>query len=324
MPMRALPLTLLQLIVCILMCAAGQFSAEVKAEETGVPGPAPLPGPGPGPTPSAPSGNATVQAPTPSVPPPPVTAPTIVTSTSTPVAISAAPIADVRPNLRRDSLGDYALVWSDEFNAEKLDTTLWDYRTDTKFWSAGREANVTVSGGYLHIALKKEKAGKSEYTAGGVVSKRGFRYGFYEASIKIQSGKGWHTSFWLTAHKSEVTGGRQEIDVCENDSIDVKSYSVNLHQWKPIHRIFDTKKVKTSDLSSEFHVWGCEFTPQKVRYFFDGEQVGSMDAKEMVHDDQSIWITCFAAPLQKTMHVEDDKLPGEVLVDWVRFYEKKK
>lgn len=233
-------------------------------------------------------------------------------------------MADVRPNLRRESLGDYALVWSDEFNAEKLDTSLWDYRTDTKFWSTGREANVTESGGYLHIALKKEKAGKSEYTAGGVVSKRGFRYGFYEASIKIQAGKGWHTSFWMTAHKSEVTGGRQEIDVCENDSIDVKSYSVNLHQWKPIHRIFDTKKVKTSDLTSEFHVWGCEFTPQKVRYFFDGEQVGSMDAKEIVHDDQSIWINCFAAPLQKTMHVEDDKLPGEVLVDWVRFYEKKK
>lgn len=226
--------------------------------------------------------------------------------------------------MRRGAIGEYALVWADEFNGEALDLTQWDYRNETKYWSTGKETNVSVSGGHMHIALKKERQGKSDYTGGCVVSKRNFRYGYYEASIKLHAGKGWHTSFFLTAHKADITGARQQIDLCENDSIDPKLFNVYLHQWKPAHRIFDSKRVKTPDLTQDFHVWGCEFTPQKVRYYFDGDLVATIDANEMLHDDQSFWFSCYAAPLAKTMHVEDEKLPGEILVDWVRFYEKTK
>jgi len=267
-------------------------------------------------------------SPGPTEPAPAVTSPnaTISVPVSTAPARIVMEMPTARPTLKRETLGDYTLAWSDEFNGDTLDTKLWECRTDSKYWSIGKEANVTVSNGFLHVALKKEKAGKLDYTAGGIVSKRNFRYGFYEASVKCPPGKGWHTTFALTAYKSEVTGNRQEIDVFENDSIEPKAFNIALQQWKPTHRVFDSKKgVKApGDLSQDFHVWGCEFTPQKVRYFVDGEQVASYDAKEIIHDDQSIWIYCFAAPLQRTLHVEDDKLPAEVQIDWVRFYEKPK
>jgi beta-glucanase (GH16 family) len=257
--------------------------------------------------------------PSPNTTPAPAAVPVMVPGT---VVVNS--VSNARPLVRRESIGEYTLAWSDEFNGEKLDTTLWDCRTDTKYWSTSSDKNVTVSGGFLHLALKKEKMGKSDYSGGGVVSKIGHRYGFYEVSMKLQAGKGWHTSVELTGYKAEITGGRQQIDLCENDSIDPKLFLVNLHGWKPIHRIFDTKRVKEADLSQDFHVFGCEFTPQKVRYFFDGEPIASFDASKMVHDDQSIYIYCYSAPLAKTMHVEDDKLPAEVQVDWVRFYEKAK
>ncbi len=247
---------------------------------------------------------------------------TVVTA---PAAVVTTPIEVARPLLKRETLnGDYELAWSDEFNSDKLDTAVWDYRNETKFWSTGTDKNVSVSGGYLHIALKKEKTGKSDYSAGGIVAKRLFRYGYYEISAKLPPGKGWHTSIFLTAHRAEITGSRQQIDLCENDSIDPKLFFVNLHTWKPMHRIFDSKRVKGPDLSQDFHVFGCEFTPQKVRYFQDGELVATFDADKMVHDDQSVYITCYAAPLGKTFHVDDEKLPTELAVDWVRFYEKKK
>lgn len=262
--------------------------------------------------------------PNPAVVPAPIPAPVNVPP-AVPGTVVIASNPNAQPLVRRESIGQYTLAWSDEFNGEKLDTTQWDCRTDTKFWSTASDKNVTVSGGFLHIALKKEKIGKSDYSGGGIVTKRGFRYGFYEASVKLFGGKGWHTSVELTGYKAEITGVRQQIDLCENDSIDPKLYLVNLHGWKPIHRIYDSKRVKEADLTQDFHVFGCEFTPEKVRYYFDGEPIATFDASTMKqHDDQSVWIYCYSAPLLKTMHVEDDKLPGEVQVDWVRFYEKTK
>ncbi len=258
------------------------------------------------------------------VPAAPETQPAVVVPIAPAVTVvPATNTADIRPLSRKENLSDYTLTWFDDFDGAKLDTAAWDCRGDTRFWSIQKTENVTVSDGFLHLALKKEKNGKTDYSSGGVISKRAFKYGYYEARIKCPPGKGWHTTFSLTAHKTEVVGARQEIDVFETDSIDLKMFSVNLQTWKPGHRVFGPKHVHTPDLSADFHVFGAEFTPQKVRFFFDGDHVGSMDANTFVHDEQNFWIGSFAAPLDKTFHVDDDKLPGEVLVDWVRFYEKK-
>jgi len=243
-----------------------------------------------------------------------------------------ASAAEIHPLTHKEDLSDYALAWSDDFNGDALDTSAWDYRLDKWYWSAQKAENVSVSGGYLHIALKKESAGKMEYTAGGVISKRSFKYGYYEASFKCPDSKGWHTAFALTPHKQESTGVKQELDVCDTDSIDTKTFSANFQLWKPSHRQHGAKRVKSPDLSADFHVWGCEFTPKKVRYFFDGELVATMEATGYVaptkatplggldHDDQSIWLSVVAAPLSKTDKVDDTKLPAEALFDWVRYY----
>jgi hypothetical protein len=54
----------------------------------------------------------------------------------------------------------------------------------------------------------------------------------------------------------------QEIDVCEQDSVNRTSYSVNRHRWKPgPHVSHGYKRITTPDLTADFHVWGCEFTP---------------------------------------------------------------
>jgi beta-glucanase (GH16 family) len=50
---------------------------------------------------------------------------------------------------------------------------------------------------FLRIALKKEDRGKLHYTAGGVISKKTFKYGYYEARFRVPPGAGWHTSFWM-------------------------------------------------------------------------------------------------------------------------------
>ena len=57
----------------------------------------------------------------------------------------------------------WRLVFSDEFEGAALDTAKWNYRTGPRMWSEQRPENVSVSGGMLRIALKREKAGQLDY-----------------------------------------------------------------------------------------------------------------------------------------------------------------
>jgi beta-glucanase (GH16 family) len=219
----------------------------------------------------------------------------------------------------------YALAWSDEFNGEGLDQTKWGYRTDSKMWSTQLPANVSVADGHLVLALKKEKAGGKAYTGAGIVSRAVFRYGYYEARLQVTSDTGWHTSFWTIPYEgfshSSSDEGRQELDIVENNSVHLRYYGINTQSWLAPHRIFSPKYVvPTSDLSATFHVFGCEFTPQTVRYFFDGTKVHEIDATLFRHGDQNILLTVIASSLGATKAVDDAKLPSASLVDYVCYF----
>ncbi|MDQ3813461.1 MAG: glycoside hydrolase family 16 protein, partial [Armatimonadota bacterium] len=236
------------------------------------------------------------------------------------------PPEEIKPFLTTEKLDGYKLAWHDEFDSDKLNAEEWNYRTGVRFWSTQKPENVSIENGLLRLILKKEKSGQSEYTAGGVISKRQFKYGYYEARFKCPPRKGWHTSFWMMPYAMRgvprLAGASQEIDVCETDSVDVRSYTTNVHQWKPQHKGLGAKKVKTPDLSADFHIWGCEFTPQTIRFFFDGALAGTKDVSSLTHDSQSIWLTSIASPLGKTDAVDETQLPAYADFDWVRFYEK--
>lgn len=220
----------------------------------------------------------------------------------------------------------YTLTWSDEFDGDKLDVTKWDYRTDSKHWSTQTPANVTVSDGFLSLGVKKEAQRGKQYTGSGVISKRLFKYGYYEAKFRVPPGAGWHTSFWLMKYDSNggtgTKGANQEIDICEQDSVNLGAYSLNLHDWENKHRSYGHKRVKTEDLSAAKHVWGCEFTPKHIRYYFDGKLVQQLDATWLNHGDHNIWLTSIASHLGRTKAVDDSKLPSAAVFDYVRFYEK--
>jgi len=233
-----------------------------------------------------------------------------------------------RPALAEPPAG-YKLAWSDEFEGKAVDASKWVYRTDSKMWSAQKPENVTVAEGKLRLNVKKEEAGDKHYTGAGLISKQAFKYGYYESKFKVPPGAGWHTSFWMMRHDGQ--GGTdpkatvQELDVCENDSVKLTSYGVNVHQWNPKpHKTFGNKVVKTPDLSADFHVWGCEFTPEFVKYYFDGKLVQTVDATKFPHGEQHIWLTTIASSLGGAKKVDDTQLPAAAEYEYVRFYEKAK
>jgi beta-glucanase (GH16 family) len=219
----------------------------------------------------------------------------------------------------------YRLMWSDEFDGAKVNIDKWNYRTDSKHWSTQMPGNVSIEKGSLVLTLRKETAGDKAYTGAGVISKRSFRFGYYESRFRILAGKGWHSSFWMMGHDGSGGTGTDatelELDVIENDSIDLTSYGVNVHKWRNEHKSYGHKNVKTTPLS-EYHVLGCEYAPQEVKYYLDGALVQTVDVSTLPHGNLHLWLTSIASFLGKTDAVDETRLPGRVEYDYVRVYEK--
>ncbi len=158
-------------------------------------------------------------------------------------ALHAAPIdpatGQVQPVVPEIAAAGYQLAFSDEFNGSQLDSGKWAYRTDSKMLSTQLPANVSVSDGVLHLALRKESARGKDHTGGGVISHDAFRYGYYEARFRVPAGAGWHTSFWLQKQDGSGSTGTkvaaQEIDICEQTS-PKPEYSAGVIDWaRPDH-----------------------------------------------------------------------------------------
>lgn len=111
----------------------------------------------------------------------------------------------------------WVLQFSDEFNGEALNTEEWDYRIDKKRRSYQRSENVSVKDGNLVISLKREQFRDLNNTAGGVITKKEFMYGYYETRVQLPKAVGWHSAFW-------TMGCCQEIDGFEWNPAHVKWY----------------------------------------------------------------------------------------------------
>ena len=240
-----------------------------------------------------------------------------------PLLIPGAMCAQTPHGVPADS--GYRLAWSDEFNGTALDETQWNYRTDTKYSSKQLPSNVSVRDGLLRIALTREPGAEPEYRGGGVITTQTFHYGFYEASIKIEAGSGWHSSFWMMKYNGSDTKPQRatvELDALENQSVSLRSYGVNTHRWLGTHITKGHKDVDTPDLSEGFHIFGCDYQPDKITYYFDSQPVQTVDWSGEPQGEQNIWLTSIAEAMGPRHDIDATHVPGLMSVDWVRFYKK--
>jgi len=221
----------------------------------------------------------------------------------------------------------YTLAFQDEFNGTSLDIEKWVYRTDSKHWSTQEPKNVEIKDGKLLLHLKKEQSKGMEYTGAGIISKERYSYGYYEASMKVPPGAGWHNSFWLMDHdgsgSTATASSTLEIDIIENDSKNPTKYGVNFHKWKDNHLSKGHKVVDSPDMSKDFQVFSCVYTPEYVKFFLNGEEVHLINISEMPKAPMNIWLTSIATWLGKTEAVDDAQLPAEVEFEYVRYYQPK-
>ena len=204
--------------------------------------------------------------------------------------------------------GGYQLIWADEFDGNSLNTDFWIYEIDgcgegnneLEFY---RIENTEVADGYLYIRpepIKKEDEPKynkrctveptygrpcPEYTSSRLLTKDkfAFQYGYVELRVKLPNFAGMWPAFWLMPQANQKllwpTGG--EIDIAEVVGQRPKEVYSTLHYGAATTQggyVADSGAIGGSfapiggDFSEDFHTFAFEWTPDAIRYYFQGEQ----------------------------------------------------
>lgn len=230
----------------------------------------------------------------------------------------------------------WKLVWSDEFDGDRLDETKWTYAADCggggndeRQCYAVLPETVSVGGGVLKLTTVKRKteglanpwAGPTgpmktgDYASGKILTKgkASWRYGRIEARARVPGGQGVWPAIWMMP-EHEIYGGwpkSGEIDILE---------TVNLGAPCPTceggreNRIFGTihfagdaagahRQVSTGapmpSSPDGFHVYGVEWSPEAIVWSVDGQPYAEAKAAQWKRDGQDV----AAAPFDQPFHL---------------------
>ncbi len=82
------------------------------------------------------------------------------------------------------------MIWSDEFDSYKLNETKWiavngSVNGESQYYTTN---NAFVSESCLVVEARKEKLNQYNYTSAKLMSRISFKYGIFEARIKLPKG----------------------------------------------------------------------------------------------------------------------------------------
>lgn len=243
--------------------------------------------------------------------------------------------------------GDYALVWSDEFNGTTLDESIWNFNTGGDGWGNNelqyytqRPENVRVKDGCLEIEARKETYENREYTSARIYSKgkKSFLYGKMEARIKFPGGVGTWPAFWMMGESGRWPKCG-EIDIMEHVGYLDNRASFALHTQEKNGmngRNWHATQFFDYPLSNDFHIYGVEWCQEEengkdcIRFFVDGvEYATAWETKIGDHDSWPFYtphyfILNLAIGGNMGGRVDDSIFNQQriMYVDWVRVYQR--
>jgi beta-glucanase (GH16 family) len=236
------------------------------------------------------------------------------------------------------------MLFDAEFNGRRLDRSVWytcypwARRGEGCSNNPGIElewyqnANVTVRDGYARlVALRKSVRGGYPYTS-GMISTGGtpgsqpsfaYLYGYAEARIALPEGKGMWPAFWI------VPADRTwppEIDFMEWQGVTPKVDIVTIHWGTAKHPQSDGTGVHTGvNLANGFHVYGCDWEPDAVTWYFDGKPIKTYaDPSHIPNQPMYLILNLAIGGWERgQLHPRAKNFPATMLVDYVRVWPHK-
>jgi beta-glucanase (GH16 family) len=242
----------------------------------------------------------------------------------------------------------WVLTASDEFDGEEgtpPDPAMWAYDIGGDGWgnqqlefNTDRVENVSQDGseqGNLRIVAREESYEGNDYTSARIKT-QGLaeqKYGRFEARIKLPEGQGLWPAFWMLGANVDEVGWPDagEIDVMEYQGQRPGRVFGSLHGpgysgGEAISGDFSLPDGET--FADDFHILAVEWDPSLIRFSVDGEAYHTVRSTEVprdkwVFDHEFFVILNLAVGGTLGGPVGPDTVfPAEVLVDYVRIFER--
>ena len=238
---------------------------------------------------------------------------------------------------------EYVLAWSDEFegpagSAPNPANWVADIGTDwgnaQLEYDTDRRSNSALDGaGNLAIVARQESFQNRSYTSARLktLGRRQFRYGRFEARMKMPSGRGLWPAFWLLGANFPSVGWPRsgEIDVMEYRGQEPAVVHATIHGpgYSAGGGITRKYTLPAGRFDDDFHVYRADWTARDIRFYVDdilyhvvakGDQPGDwvFDHEFFVILNVAVGGNFVGAPDGTTT------FPQTLLVDWVRVYQE--
>ncbi|WP_417451329.1 family 16 glycosylhydrolase [Kordiimonas sp.] len=237
----------------------------------------------------------------------------------------------------------YELVWSDDFEGDKLNTKFWRIVTgngcpencyfgnNEKQVYTAELMNLRIEGGKLIIEAHKNEG----FTSAKITSEAmpGWTYGKIAMRAKLPSGVGTWPAFWMMPDKAKYGPWPKsgEIDIMEHvgfnqghvhGTVHTEAYNHRINTHKGEERVVDTA-------SKAFHTYSIEWDANNIRWFIDGKQFFTFARQE--DDGYAEW------PFDHPFHVilnlavggdwggkegiDASAFPARYEIDWVKVWQ---
>jgi beta-glucanase (GH16 family) len=240
-------------------------------------------------------------------------------------------VAQKRPDQKA-----WKLIWKEEFNKSKIDTSIWKFekgliRNSELQYYTDRAENAHIKNGKLFITTIKENYEGFNYTSASLQTRgsKSFLYGRIEMRAKLPSGPAIWPAFWTLGNDLDWPNCG-EIDIMEmfgSESGD-KIVTGNVHWQKDgkhtsmgeQHELLNGKK-----LGDNFHIYAIEWDKDEIKFFFDDICYFTfpIDDDAKAHGfRQPHFILINTAVHPWTKGVENNTYPQQYIIDYIRVYQK--
>jgi len=235
---------------------------------------------------------------------------------------------------------NWKIVWQDNFDSPKLDTTKWtrippnsadwgNYMTSNSQCYKISDGKVYLKGVVNSDTLKDSRP----FLTGGIYTKGkfAFQYGKIEIRAKLECAQGAWPAMWMLAEQNKYGKYPRngEIDIMEHLNFEDKIYqtthsyyTLKLKQDKnPPH--YGTAKIDID----EFNIFGLAFYPDKLVFSLNGTEtftypkVAGVDQSQWPYDQPFYLLIDQQLGGSWVGKINPDDLPVNMIVDWVRVYQ---
>ena len=185
----------------------------------------------------------------------------------------------------------YNLKWEDQFEGNSLNRDDWNVELHDPGWVNNElqsyvdsPENIYIEDGSLVLkpVETKNEDGSVSYTSGRVntQNKHDFKYGLFEARVKVPEGQGFLPAFWMMPTNENLYGQWPrcgEIDIMEVLGNDTDTSYGTIHYGNPHSESQGSYTLEEGTFSDEYHVFDVEWEPGKISWYVDGKLIHTED-----------------------------------------------